>query len=82
MTKIGIFGIGLDTYWDQFEGLLDRLKGYQKQIAGKMLEFGVEVVDAGLDRPLDVRPTLVLTQRPGVSPAVADAVAHAAQADR
>jgi len=22
--KIGIFGIGLDTYWGQFEGLLDK----------------------------------------------------------
>ena len=48
MTKIGLFGIGLDTYWDQFDGLLDRLKGYQEQIAGKMEEFGAEVVDAGM----------------------------------
>ena len=48
MTKIGLFGIGLDTYWDQFEGLLDRLKGYQNQIAGKMREFGADVIDAGL----------------------------------
>ena len=47
-TKIGLFGIGLDTYWDQFDGLLDRLKGYQKQIAGKMEQFGAEVFDAGL----------------------------------
>ncbi|MGQ1783629.1 MULTISPECIES: hypothetical protein [unclassified Saccharicrinis] len=48
MSKIGLFGIGLDTYWDQFDGLLERLKGYQNQIAGKMMEFGAEVVDAGL----------------------------------
>lgn len=46
--KAGIFGIGLDTYWDQFDGLLDRLKGYQKQIADKMQELGAEVIDAGL----------------------------------
>ena len=26
--KIGLFGIGLDTYWPQFEGLKERLKGY------------------------------------------------------
>jgi len=53
MTKIGLFGIGLDTYWDQFDGLLDRLKGYQKQIAGKIEGFGAEVIDAGLvDSPL------------------------------
>ena len=48
MAKIGLFGIGLDTYWDQFDGLLDRLKGYQKQIADKMVELGAEVADAGL----------------------------------
>ncbi len=56
MTKIGLFGIGLDTYWDQFDGLLDRLKGYQKQIAGKIEGFGAEVIDAGLvDSPLKAR---------------------------
>lgn len=48
MAKIGLFGIGLDTYWDQFDGLLERLIGYQKQIANKMDEFGAEVIDAGL----------------------------------
>jgi len=48
MAKVGLFGIGLDTYWDQFEGLLDRLKGYQKQISDKMESFGAEVIDAGL----------------------------------
>ncbi len=48
MVKVGLFGIGLDTYWDQFDGLLDRLKAYQKQIAGRMEEFGAEVIDAGL----------------------------------
>lgn len=56
MTKIGLFGIGLDTYWDQFDGLLDRLKGYQKQISEKMAEFGAEVIDAGLvDSPVKAR---------------------------
>ena len=48
MVKTGLFGIGLDTYWDQFEGLLDRLQGYQKQIAEKLQGFGAEVFDAGL----------------------------------
>lgn len=51
--KIGLFGIGLETYWDQFEGLLDRLSAYQKLIGGKMEEPGVEVIDAGLvDSPV------------------------------
>ena len=38
MTKVGLFGIGLDTYWDQFEGLLDNLKGYQEEIKNKILD--------------------------------------------
>ena len=48
MTKVGLFGIGLDTYWPQFDGLLSRLMAYQKQIADKLIEFGAEVMDAGL----------------------------------
>lgn len=48
MNKIGLFGIGLETYWGQFEGLLDRLSGYQNFIVSRMADFGVEVVDAGM----------------------------------
>jgi len=56
MTKVGLFGIGLDTYWDQFDGLLENLLGYQKQIKGKIEDFGVEVIDAGLaDNPVKAR---------------------------
>jgi L-arabinose isomerase len=52
LPKIGLFGIGLDTYWAQFEGLKDRLLGYQKTISAKLENYGVEVVDAGLvDNP-------------------------------
>lgn len=52
MIKAGLFGIGLDTYWAQFDGLLDRLKGYQQEIAAKLAGFGVQVVDAGMvDNP-------------------------------
>ena len=50
--RIGLFGIGLDTYWEQFDGLLDNLKKYQLQIREKIESFGVEVVDAGMvDNP-------------------------------
>ena len=48
MIKIGLFGIGLNTYWNQFDGLLDRLKAYQKKIGDKMAAYGAEVKDAGL----------------------------------
>ena len=51
-TKIGLFGIGLNTYWDQFEGLKDRLIGYQGYISERISDLGAEVTDAGLiDNP-------------------------------
>ena len=53
MTKVGLFGIGLDTYWPQFDGLLDKLVGYQKEIKDKITDFGVQVADAGMvDNPV------------------------------
>ena len=56
MTKVGLFGIGLDTYWVQFDGLLDKLKAYQEQIKNKIAGFGVEVADAGMvDSPVKAR---------------------------
>ena len=49
---IGLFGIGLDTYWDQFDGLLDRLLGYQARVADRLQGAGAQVVDAGMvDHP-------------------------------
>jgi L-arabinose isomerase len=46
--RIGIFGIGLDTYWDQFDGLLQRLTGYQKTIAQRLTGLGARLIDAGM----------------------------------
>jgi L-arabinose isomerase len=42
LPVIGLFGIGLDTYWPQFEGLKDRLVGYQKNIAAGLGKRGVD----------------------------------------
>lgn len=47
-VKAGLYGIGLDTYWPQFKGLLQRLKGYQQVIKQRMETYGVTIVDAGL----------------------------------
>jgi L-arabinose isomerase len=47
-TRVGLFGIGLDTYWPQFQGLKERLLGYQRYIAERLGSLGAEVVDAGL----------------------------------
>ena len=41
--SIGLFGVGLDTYWAQFPDLHKRLLGYQADA----LRFGPDVV--GLD---------------------------------
>ena len=46
--KVGIFGIGLDTYWPQFEGLEERLRGYTHLAARQIERSGVEVVNLGL----------------------------------
>ena len=60
-VRIGLFGIGLDTYWAQFDGLLDRLKGYQKIIAERLSKNGLEVIDAGLvDNPGKAREAAAL----------------------
>jgi L-arabinose isomerase len=47
-VRVGLFGIGLDTYWPQFEGLKERLEGYLGQIHDKLEHFGAEVLDHGL----------------------------------
>lgn len=52
-VKIGLFGIGLDTYWPQFKGLKDKLVGYQERIRVGLEQEGVSVVDAGLIDNLD-----------------------------
>ena len=48
MIRAGLFGIGLSTYWPQFDGLKPRLEGYMTQIANRLGEFGAEVIDVGL----------------------------------
>ncbi|MCX8012671.1 MAG: L-fucose/L-arabinose isomerase family protein [Rectinema sp.] len=45
---VGLFGIGLDTYWDQFQGLRDRLLQYQAETASILNTAGAVVIDAGL----------------------------------
>ena len=50
--RIGLFGIGLDTYWGQFDGLLGKLLSYQAVIAGRLEKAGASVTDAGMvDNP-------------------------------
>lgn len=46
--RVGLFGIGLDAYWEQFPGLEARLKGYTDRVAQKLTRPGVEVVNLQL----------------------------------
>jgi L-arabinose isomerase len=47
--KAGLFGIGLDAYWPQFEGLKQRLEGYLKQVEDRFKTYDyVKTVNLGL----------------------------------
>ncbi|MDR1253051.1 MAG: L-fucose/L-arabinose isomerase family protein [Treponema sp.] len=53
---IGLMGIGLDTYWAQFEGLRQRLESYIDLIDRRLRGFGLDIVNAGLvDNPVKAR---------------------------
>ena len=46
--RVGLFGIGLDSYWPQFKGLKQRLEGYVRVVRDRLKRAGVEVVNLGL----------------------------------
>ncbi len=47
-VRVGLFGIGLDAYWPQFDGLKARLDGYVQSVAERLSRPGVDVVNLGL----------------------------------
>ena len=46
--KIGLFGIGLEAYWSQFDGLKARLESYIEVVSSKLASFDAEIVNLGL----------------------------------
>ncbi|HTI99151.1 MAG TPA: hypothetical protein VL527_09730 [Dongiaceae bacterium] len=46
--RIGLLGLGLETYWPQFKGLKPRLERYVQVVADRLHRPGVEVVNLGL----------------------------------
>ena len=49
LLKIGLFATGLDTYWDQFDGLLEHLNAYRERIGKTICQSpDVECIDAGM----------------------------------
>jgi len=66
-VKVGLYGIGLDTYWAQFDGLLERLLNYQHEIKTRMESMGVTVVDAGMvDNPTKAQAAAELLKKEDV----------------
>jgi len=46
--KIGLFGIGLDAYWEQFFGLKERLESYLSVVDQKISVIHPEIINLGL----------------------------------
>jgi L-arabinose isomerase len=46
--RVGLFAIGLEAYWQQFEGLQQRLTQYAEQVAQRLGRTGLEIINLGL----------------------------------
>ena len=46
--KIGLFAIGLEAYWPQFEGLEERLEKYLEKVHNKLSSLDREIVNLGM----------------------------------
>jgi L-arabinose isomerase len=61
-TKVGVVGFGLETYWPQFDGLLDKLNGFQNQICQNIQAPGAKIINAGIvdnhDKAMEVAESL------------------------
>ncbi len=50
--KIGLFGIGLEAYWEQFPGLKERLESYLSEVQQRLSGFHPDIINLGLiDNP-------------------------------
>ncbi len=47
-ARVGVFGVGHETYWSQFDGLLQELLSYHEELKRIVRGNGVEVVDFGM----------------------------------
>lgn len=46
--KFGLFSIGFETYWTQFEGLKIKLKSFLNTAQNRLEKSDTTVIDAGL----------------------------------
>ncbi len=47
-VRIGLLGLGLEAYWEQFSGLRERLEGYVSEVEHKIAGPGRTIVNLGL----------------------------------
>jgi L-arabinose isomerase len=65
--KVGLFGIGLDTYWPQFAGLKEKLEQYQERVGRRLQGLDVNLVNGGLvDSPHKAQAVAALFRRESV----------------
>lgn len=61
-ANVGVFGVGLDTYWDQFEGLYEIMLDKMKTFNTKLEKHSVTVKDFGIidnaEKAYEVLPKL------------------------
>jgi L-arabinose isomerase len=51
-ARIGVFGVGYDKYWEQFDGLYDEMLQKQEKFIRKIPASGIDVTDFGvIDSP-------------------------------
>ena len=66
-ARVGVFGCGCWFYWDQFEGLRERLVGHQAHFEDRLRDSGVDVVSGGLvDTPQRGVETGEMFRRQGI----------------
>ena len=66
-VKVGLLGVGLDTYWKQFDGLLTRLLSYQDSISSQIGAMDAEVINVGMvDTPEKARQSAMFLKQADV----------------
>ncbi len=48
LTKIGVFGVGYETYWEQFPGLYEEIMQKQETFIQKIPDLGLKIIDFGM----------------------------------
>ena len=46
--NVGLFGIGNEAYWPQFDGLLDNLKEYMEVVSHRLIAMDINLVNLGM----------------------------------